>query len=326
MQKFPIFTSASILALSLLFLASPRLLEKVQGDDPSSERPPAETAKEQQLAESRQAQALIQQAKTNLFNLKSVQADIRQVVTLGERRFQAEGSYLTGPFPRLRLEYRIRAGNTLGILLEVCDGQILHSQKSIQRLPLNNPADEEQAAADILVTRRDIVKILEATSKAGGSPATVLQAELGLGGLPALLASLERSMQFTEIREELHHGKRYRVVIGQWKPPQAEMVKAQLGRLGISPHPFLPDEVRIFFNSETLFPERILYLKAPEDAPNRKLPLMALEFTHIRINEPISSLAFDYVKPANVDEDDITEDYLKTIRQTTLPPTRPSSP
>ncbi len=64
-----------------------------------------------------------------------MQADLIQKVTVLDRTMEAEGKYISGaPYPKLRLEYRIRVGTMQGSLLEVCDGQILHTEKTVGRV------------------------------------------------------------------------------------------------------------------------------------------------------------------------------------------------
>ena len=65
-----------------------------------------------------------------------------QQIQVGERKLTAEGKYISGtPYPKLRLEYRIRVGTMQGSLVEVCDGTILHTEKTIGRAGIKLPID-----------------------------------------------------------------------------------------------------------------------------------------------------------------------------------------
>ena len=50
---------------------------------------------------------LLRDARDRLYSYESVRAKVAERSTLGARRFSAEGTYVTGKFPRLRVELRI---------------------------------------------------------------------------------------------------------------------------------------------------------------------------------------------------------------------------
>lgn len=94
--------------------------------DPQSEQAPGG---ESPAAEATQ---LLQEARRRLiYDRQSVQANLRETVSIGPRKFRGEGSYVAGPFPKLRLALAIDVGGTQGDLLEVCDGTILWTVQRI---------------------------------------------------------------------------------------------------------------------------------------------------------------------------------------------------
>lgn len=270
------------------------------------------------------AATLLRDARDRLYAYRSVRAKLVERATIGNRRFLGEGEYLAGPFPQLRLEYRVRVGNSEGTLIEVCDGKILRTSKEIRSV---DSSGREPAVTQW--TRKDVTQILEASQDRNTPDAAVLQAELGLGGLPTLLASLERTMVFDAIRELDYKGDATIVIQGQWRPEYVEKYARQMGPSAQSILPFLPERVRVYFDRETLFPTRILYLKRVSQDPVSDRPMLALEFSEIRLNEGVDAQAFRYVPPKGVDEIDETGIYLRlieSIRASAEQPGQPAAP
>lgn len=276
-----------------------------------------------------EARRLLTEARDRLFQYSSVQARISEQVSFPGRKFNAEGTYIAGPFPALRLEFEVRVGSTTGTLLQVCDGQILRTRREIGQAGAapNANALDEAARSTIRVTRRDIQQILRATQHRQQVPEAVLAAELGLGGLPALLAAIEKSMTFDAIRTEDFEGRKYRVIQGKWSDEFAATLQQQL-RTGVpGMEQFIPDRVRIYLDDENLFPGRILYLKESSDDGERRTyrPLLSLEFQDVVINAPVDPDTFRYQAPPGVDEVDETKEYLKLIEGADLDSDTPAA-
>lgn len=332
MQKLSILTLLAVFAASAVILVQyPQGLLQGADDRTSQTAPGAAAAASEGDApassttvpgESADAVDLIHQAKQRLFGYTSVKATLREFVALGDRRFEAEGSYVAGPFnplPQLRLEYHVRAGNTVATLLEVCDGQILRTQRTIQRLDGASAGTGKAGTVgepEISVTRRDVRKILAAVQKEGTTPEAIVQAELGIGGLPALLTSLERAMVFDSVRQEPLGGRECHVVQGRWRPEFLETLQSQFAKYGRNVETFLPEFVRIHLDAESLFPVRISYWPKQTDDGRKLPPLLTLEFTDIHLNEPVNPLLFEYVRPQGVDEAEVTDQFLEAIRAT----------
>ena len=134
--------------------------------------------------------------------VRSIKSRIIERVAIGDRRFRLEGTYVQGTDLRLKLELKVLPESSEealeGSFSEVCDGTILWAR--------------HQIGSQVRVTRRDVRQILNA-SKSGGD-ANLLAVELGLGGLPALLASLERAMNFDSLTQEEVNGKKFTVIGG----------------------------------------------------------------------------------------------------------------
>jgi hypothetical protein len=332
MQKPPSLTFVGLTAGALLFTVQfPQGWLRGADDAPAATPAAAAPAAPAPAAPvpSEEAVKLLKEARQRLFSYNSVRASIRQFVALGEHRFEAEGSYTAGPFnplPQLRLEYQVRVGNTIGTLLEVCDGQILHTQRSLQRIDAAK-AEGEAEKPEITVTRRDVRAILDAVNKHGATPETILQAELGLGGLPALLTSIERVMTFTSVKQEPLGGRPCHLLQGNWKPEFLEQLQQQFQVFGRSVQSYLPETIRIHLDAETLFPVRIAYWPPPAPEGPARPPLLTLEFTDIHLNEPVNAMVFDFVS-TGADETDITKEFIQAIQAAaaTAAPATPAAP
>jgi len=243
----------------------------------------------------------LRKAHEALVQHTSIQANLVEQVAIGDRRFQIEGNYV-GAGLKLRLEFKVQiAGGASGGLLEVCDGDVLWSR-------LDLPDSRR-------VTRRDVRQILKAVTTSKSVPDSVLLAELGLGGLPALLSSLERTMTFTQLREETVNDRPLVVLRGVWRPEfSARWPRDGKGQLPT----YVPDEVRVYFDRETQFPARLLYLKQAADGKGLG-PLVSLEFRDVVLGGPVKEQQFLFVPPDDVAPQDITRQYLDQIQQANTP-------
>lgn len=282
--------------------------EKGSGDATASSPESGEPTSEQVA----QADSLLEEARSRLENRQSLRADLYQEIQVGNRKLTAEGLYLSGtPYPRLRLEYRVRVGTMQGNLLEVCDGQILHTEKSIGRV--GDKAPERQ------FTRRDVQRILAARDTSLNIPVASQGAELGIGGLPAMLASIDRCMVGKRVTEEEFDGKVCQVFHGTWDQEVLKRYDEVLGNAKATLVPFFPDRVRVYFAAETYLPVKIVYLKNEFDESGKvqgQKALMTLEFRNLKVDEPVSPDAFQYVLPDKAEEIDRTNEFLDIIKRT----------
>jgi hypothetical protein len=290
---------------------------------PTESQPAAESNAEPEVAPAEEpepdpevvaaAETLLESARDKLYDYKSVRAKLTERASFGTRRFTMEGEYIAGVFPKMWLEYHVTVGGSQGRLLEVCDGQILFSEKEIR--PAVSDSGNTQDV-QIQVTRKDVKQIFDATGTgADASPEAVVQAELSLGGLPTLLASLQRTMVFDAIKEGVYQDKPYTILHGRWKKEYLEQLGRQMGQAAQPLATFMPDRVRIYLDGATQFPTRILYLKQASAEPVKYQPIMVLEFTDVVLNEDIDQQRFRYVPPSGVNVVDETGVYLKMIEE-----------
>ena len=111
--------------------------------------------------------------------LQPFRAKIKETIVIRGRTFQATGRYVQGADLKLNLSFEINAGRTKGSLIQVCDGQFLWTRHQIGK--------------SITATKRDVKRVLKELASLSRTTGPVPQpgqfeADLGLGGLDALLA------------------------------------------------------------------------------------------------------------------------------------------
>lgn len=309
-QTFLSLTSWLVLAVGMLCLSGWLVRPASgQGDDnvPTGEKA-ASAAKPSAVEGSKAATAFVARVHEELRKHASVKAEIEQVVSMGSQQFRVTGLYASSG-SKLRLEYKVKPDQGFeGSLLEVCDGKELWS---LMLLPGSKR-----------VTHRDVQQIKAAALANKTMPDAVLSAELGLGGLTALLASLERTMTFDAVRQEEVDGRSRTVVQGRWK----DTIVSRWKRKPDDPLPaYIPEQIRLFVDTKTLFPERIVYLKehvepATKDKKESKVKksqraLVSLQFQNVQFDTPIDESEFTFVPPEDVVPEDITRQYLDRMQK-----------
>ena len=250
------------------------------------------------------AAEFFEQVRQELQTHQSVKADLSQTVSIGDQQFKIAGQYLSSGNStdgmKLMLNYTVVPDQgVVGQIQEVCDGKELWT---VLTLP-----DSKR------VTLRNVMQIQKAAAAASKKniPDSTLNAELGLGGLTALLASLERTVVFDVIKQEQTEAGSRTVIQGHWKD---EILKRfPKGKDNALPA-FVPDLVRLYINAETMFPEKLLYLKRQPESKKLR-PLVNLEFRNVELDTPVDDAAFKFEIPDVVPED-ITKLYLDRINGT----------
>ncbi len=192
------------------------LLVAQEPQEPATQ-PPAEPAEpaEVRVAEGQDAASLLKQSRETLASYRTLKAHMTETVEFGPRRMKAEGQYLQGPDNRIRIELDVSIGENKGSLLQISEGDVLWTVYNTGPTPR--------------ITRRDVKQILAATSNDQSKAA--ISAELGLGGLSALLAAIEQSMQFDAPLTTQIDGRNFFVLEGTWKPAIAEQFQQQAQQL-----------------------------------------------------------------------------------------------
>jgi hypothetical protein len=342
MKKPPIFTSVVIAAAAaavFVFILPIRGQQPPGTDAADAKKTAAKQAESRQDSDAqtpdesestprkdyRAAKAVLRKSRHTLTSeFVSIKATIRETVAIGNRKITAHGTYLQGANLKLRLEFEIKLGfgkdAITGTLLEVCDGQVLWTRHKIGRKDRITRRDVNEIVKALgrnrdQITSQDVNQILN-VAQSRGYNRNSLVGELGLGGLPALLASLEKSMRFNVVRKEQIQGKPYTVIEGSWNAAMMRRFKANSKSKDRLPQ-HIPDSVRIYFDQYNL-PRRILYLKR-HPTKNYSRPMVTLDFDNIVLNAPVKDEEFYYVPPDGVPQKDITDAILKQLQSPSAP-------
>ncbi|GIX03285.1 MAG: hypothetical protein KatS3mg113_0291 [Planctomycetaceae bacterium] len=242
------------------------------------------------------AEEYLRQARLSLQQRQSVRAEVKELVHLSDPPFHLKGLYFSSG-NKMRMFFEVKLpGGTTGSLLEVCDGDRLWSEIALPRQKK--------------VTRRDLRQILEAIETHRERPEAAINVDLALGGLPGLLASVARNMTFHVLKDDTLEGRPVIYIEGTWKPEWRQRFGAQTPEDRLPET--IPDRLRIFFNPDTSFPERLLYLKRLPDREAFR-PLLDLQFRNVELDEPVNDTLFEYTPPQGITPIDVTKQYLEQL-------------
>lgn len=298
------------LTVAVLIAGSIRLSAQ---DQPSKKAPATKRGEKKAAKASTRRQRpvdALRESRGKLKGLVPFQADIVETIVVRGKRFQAIGKYVQGPDKKLRLEFQLEVGRTKGSLIQVCDGTTLFTQQKIGLI--------------VLATKKNVPRILkemkQMAAASGPRPQPgQFEADLGLGGLEALLGSLEQSMTFNRRREQSFQGRPFIIIEGTWSASFLQNLTDDDQPIGAELPEYVPDRVRIYIDKTTQFPHRIVYLKK---APGRQVlkPMVSLEFRNVQVNAQLADTVFSFKPAPGVRVTDITDDYLRQMRQTQSTP------
>lgn len=308
-----LFSFSAVLGLSLMLAWVGGLGAQIaQGQGDAKPQPEKKTAsKGPDPAVVKAATDYIKQVHDALYARTSIKADIEQTVTIGAQQFQVTGQYVNSG-QKLRLEYNIEpAQGVAGSLLEVCDGKELWTLLKV-------------ANAKPRVTHRDVQQIKAAAAASKEAPDVVLTAELGLGGLTALLASIERTMVFDAMKEESEEEGGRTIVQGRWKPDVSS--RWPRSKEDLLPD-YIPDLVRLWIDPKTQFPVRIVYIKRVIEKEKKVYrPMVSLTFKNIQFDTPVSDQEFTFVPPDEAVPEDVTRQFLDRMKKSSDDAAAPEKP
>jgi hypothetical protein len=259
----------------------------------------------------------MKRVRERLLRYATIQARIVETVAVFERSYKAEGRYLqTGLRANdwhMRLELVLKVGDSEGSLLEVCDGDVLWTSSQLDA-GRKSAKKSEKDKKEHTITRRNVTRILAAARNVSEQAETGLIRELGLGGLPALLASIEREMTLGDVKEETLRDRPVLVIQATWTDEFLEKMRnphAPRDSAVLLP-PFVPDAARIHIDRETGFPLRITYLKK---IPNRDVQRasVVLDFLDVELDQPIDKREFAYEPPTGEKVVELTQMFLDQL-------------
>ena len=252
--------------------------------------------------ENAKAQEILAEARKKLQSHASVRAQIAEKVQILNHSFSAKGSYVQGKDLQLKLEFRIELVGQKASMLDVCDGQVLWSRHDV--------------VDQTTITRRDVRQILAAGDKLQGKTLTSgLISEMGLGGLPGLLAAFAQDIVFDKVENSTIDEQAVTVLEGTWNTDlrtQWAGKKAADKKEAPALPSFIPDRIRLSLDEKTSFPRRIEYLKQyPGQTTLRSL--LTVDFTKVVFNGPVSNEEFVFLPPDRPAPIDVTQMYLQRL-------------
>jgi len=260
-----------------------------------------EDKQKQQQKQNHAAKQTLNEARKRIEAYDSLRAEILETVLLGSRRYQAKGEYVQARGNKVRLSFRVSIkgadGKPLeGSLLQVSNGEVMHSSY--------------QVGEDLQVSRRDVVQIMDTIKNYPYMGIDLVKARLGLGGLPALLASLQTSIAFDDYSIETINGMEFIRIAGGWTP-QIQTRLRPAGSPQDTPLPsYIPDRVHVYFDKESYFPRRLLYLK---QVGKGFQPMLTLDFVNIQQNVAVSAEDWLFIPPEGAVSQDITQSIIQGI-------------
>lgn len=328
MKTFSIFSIGILLVCAAILVGKVPLFAQVQGPTKAAPKTPPgtaakEIAKQKVIADQQRRAQDIRFASDVLgrtieahAKLTSFQANLRQQTTIGAHSFTSTGRYVQGQDNKLRMELDLKLDSGVRVLkaklIQVCDGEILKTLRTV--------------GTKHRLTRRNVKQILAAAGNKGGAYQGALRVELGLGGIPALLASMQRTMQFDDYQTKRSGKQTVHVLEGTWNPTYHNHFR---GLNQNNPNKkdfpdFVPDRIRVHISVlDTLYILRgVEYLKRGPDGV-KYVPLVTLTFEDIKLNPKIDEQAFVFKAPPNIFEEDVTRVYLDQLLAPPPPKKKP---
>jgi hypothetical protein len=340
--KHQILPCPPALRIAACFAGCFLLMVTLTAAETADQQPPAsaEPAAAQQASDAAvpalpAADDILNQARTRLESLNSLQCDLQQTAIFGGVKLIAAGKYTEASGNRVHLIYRIypmsairtedAAKNALdaaapelkpeenrGELLQVSDGAVVHTSWK---------------NGDIVrVTRRNLKDILDAAQTISGYDPNNVAMDLGVGGLRALISRLQTSMVFAPVKTVQAGDRTLLEVTGRWSDRVRREIFGLPEGTFVDSRPFVPEYVRVYVDQETMLLRRIQFLKHSAD-PAQKLarPLLTLDLRNLRINDTIDESLFTFTPPENTREEDMTESVINSIKASVAPESAPKA-
>ncbi len=257
-------------------------------------------------------QKLLQHVLDTLESHKAISAKMRQRGEFFDIPILTSGVYVHAPASshRLRMDVAMQLGDRKGGFQQIADGSELWVRRDLITKPT--------------IQRVELNKVLayEKQHKPEGSP--LINHLVGLGGLPRLIRSLDRSFLFNTVASTKLNDLDVYVLRGVWRnevlarllPDQKAAILAGKSANLVELAEQVPDEVVLYLGRDDLFPYRIEFLRTPVaqkarrgESPLATKILLVTEFYDVQLNQFIDSSVFNF-DPGATDVIDWTPNYL----------------
>ncbi|MCA9212221.1 MAG: hypothetical protein KDB27_04075 [Planctomycetales bacterium] len=216
-----------------------------------------------------------------------------------------------------RLEITVQTDQQVTSLRHISNGKFLHIL--------------EQSDLGQTVGRVDLRAIRDADESAptdsARSPSLVNS--IAIGGLPRLLAELQRNFKFRAPQAIMFQNVPVWAVAGEWKAarlqtlfPSVKGIVRANGTVNVDRLPqYVPNRVFVLLGRDGLFPYRIEYHKDTDSSQNRtgtnaaqSTALLTMDLYRVQIGMPIEPRTFFYNPGGHQKVDDRTAQFTKTLR------------
>jgi hypothetical protein len=246
------------------------------------------------------AKQLLRNAVQAVTTESNLQASVRHKINLFDRQLVGTGHYSQfgeGPIKRLRLELKTQVGKATTSITQVCDGRHLWLRE-------NFPDSVQLSRIDVRQVRARLEQ-LQRTDKSNQSdlantPQLGWAANIAMGGLPRVLAAMEDSFIFSNVRRTTFEDVPVWVILGQWKPEVRDEIQSRfrVRRGNLMTH--IPNAVQIVLGRDEqfqYFPREIKYLREAEGVTGEFVTataLVTLEFYDYTRKVAMNQSQFDY--------------------------------
>jgi hypothetical protein len=290
----------------------------------SADEPPAAPQEAQNPPDLPAADEILNQARTRLEGLDSLECDLQQTAMIGGMKILATGRYTEASGNRVQLLFRMypmataKAEDLKAAALDAPPAELKPEDNSSELLQVSDGTvvfTSWKNGDTQRVTRRNLRDIQTAAASASGFESGSVAMDLGVGGLRSLISRLQSSMVFAPVRRVTAGDRTLLEVTGRW----SDRVRRELFGLPentfVDARPWVPEYCRVYVDQETMLLRRIQYLKhSPNPADKLARPLLTLDLRNLKINGPVDDALFRFTPPENTPVEDQTDAVIQAIR------------
>lgn len=245
-------------------------------------------------------QELVARAAEELLEHVTLQARIRQRVSLFDRKLTGTGHfYQAQARDRMvfRIDLKLPVGGKVMVLQQVNDGDYLWTQRDVGKKSS--------------LGRVDLRRVRRASSGSNLPPAH----QLAMGGISQLLHGLHANFEFQPPKAAMLSDVPVWVLHGKWR---VGVEAGEGGESGPLSMPQVPDSVVLVLSrsdSLPLFPFRVEYARHRRRDGGKpvRTPIVAVDFFEVRVGGDLDSRLFAY-SAGDRDLSDDTERFLREIK------------
>ena len=278
---------------------------------------------------------LIAKAIETLEQVPSVVAQIKHESRMFGQLLVGDGMYQQLNHPdgvMTRLELSVQTDNQITTLQHISNGQFLYMQEQ-------QGNEQRVRRIDLRTVRRSQANVTGAafashrSESASETPPRSMTHSIAIGGLPRLLAELQKNFTFRKPQAISFQDDPVWAVAGEWKPerlrillPTEKGIVLANGNVNLEKIPaYIPDRVFVLLGRDGLFPYRLEYRKdemsaltarpvALSSSANDALLTMDLYRVQIGTHADVEMRDFWYQPDDHQKFEDYTNRFLKTLR------------